>query len=90
MSEKIEESDFSVFAAPVHVALMEKNVMFGVGSTVFCVIMMITVFLMAMIHAACILLGVIALLVCRQVCKKDNLTLEFMLQNLGVPDLYWG
>ena len=90
MSEKIVESDFSVFVAPVHVALMEKSVMFGVGSTVFCVIMMITVFLMAMIHAACILLGVIALLVCRQVCKKDNLTLEFMLQNLGVPDLYWG
>lgn len=85
-----EENEFSVYSAPVHVALMEKNVMFGVGSTVFYGIVMVTVVLMAMIHAACILIGVAALLVCRQVCKKDNLTLEFMLQNLGVPDLYWG
>jgi type IV secretory pathway VirB3-like protein len=78
------------YSFPVHVSLMEKSVMFGVGTTVFCVIMMVTVVLMAMVSASCVLLGVVMLLVCRQVCKKDNLTLEFMFQNLGVQDVYRG
>ena len=75
------------FSAPVHVSLMEKNVMFGIGTTVFCVIMMVTVVLMAMVGAPCVLLGVVLLLVCRQVCKKDKMTLEFMFQNMGFRDL---
>lgn len=78
------------YSAPVHVSLMEKNVMFGIGTTVFCVIMMITVLMMAMLGAPCVLLGVLLLLICRQVCKKDNMTLEFMFQNMSYRDLYWG
>ena len=81
------DEDFSV---PVHISLMEKNVMFGIGTTVFCVIMMVTVMLMALVNASCVLIGVILLLVCRQVCKKDKLMLEFMFQNMGFRDLYWG
>lgn len=81
------DEDFSV---PVHISLMEKNVMFGIGTTVFCVIMMVTVMLMALVNASCVLIGVILLLVCRQVCKKDKLMLEFMFQNMGFRELYWG
>ena len=78
------------FSAPVHVSLMEKNVMFDIGTMTFSIIMMVTVVLMSMIHMTCIIIGVIALLICRQVCKKDKMTLEFMFQNMSIADCYRG
>ena len=78
------------YGVGVHRSLQEKYVMFGIGSTAFYVILMVTVFLVSFIGLPCIIFGVLALWICRMVCKKEPMLLEFMFKNLGMKDYYRG
>ncbi len=78
------------FSAPVHKSLLEKPMFFGIGQTAFCAIAMVTVILSSMISGVCILLGIAAVLFCRFLCRKDNMLLEFIFQNLDVKEFYRG
>lgn len=85
-----EEESLEDYACGVHRSLQERHVMFGIGSTAFYLILMVTVFLVSFIGLPCILIGVLALWICRMVCKKEPMLLEFMFKTLGMKDRYRG
>jgi len=78
------------YSLPVRKSLMEQDVMFGIGQTAFFVIFMITVILVASLGLYFIIFGVIAFFVCRLLCRKDSMTIEFLFQNLSERDFYRG
>jgi len=78
------------YSLPVRKSLMEQDVMFGIGQTAFFIIFMITVILVASLGLYFIIFGVIAFFVCRLLCRKDSMTIEFLFQNLSERDFYRG
>lgn len=90
MKEMNDEEDIVDFSLPVHTSLMEKQVLFGIGEKAFYAILMVTIILAAMVSVYCIGLGVIALIVCRILCKKEPFLLDFLFENLGQQDIYEG
>lgn len=85
-----ETMNLGQFAAPVHQSLMEKNVLFGIGSMPFYIIIMVTILLCSMVSVFCIFVGLLAFFICRLICKKEPMLLEFIIQNLNVKDVYRG
>lgn len=80
----------SNFVLPVHRSLMEKNQLFGIGEKAFFGILMITVILASMISVYCIGLGILAILVCKVICKQEPLLIDFIFENINQPDVYRG
>ena len=83
----MSEEDYSL---PVHTSLMEKKMLLGVGTTAFYAILFVTVMLAALVSVYCIGIGIIALLVCRRLCKNEPLLMEFLFENLMQQDVYEG
>ena len=86
-STKDSIDDYSI---PVRKSLMEQDVMFGIGQTAFFVIFMVTVLFVASFGLYFVIFGIIAFFVCRILCRKDSMTIEFLFQNLSERDFYRG
>lgn len=86
----MKEENLGDYAQSVHTSLMEKKMLFGIGDKAFYTILILTVIMASMISVYCIALGVIALLVCRQVCKEDPYLLDFLFENLNQQNIYEG
>ncbi len=84
------ESEPVDYSVPVHQSLMEKHQLFGIGEKAFYGIVMVTLILCSMISFWCIVLGIVALLACKMLCKNEPQLMEFILQNIQVQDRYRG
>ena len=84
------EDSIGDYSIPVRKSLMEQDVMFGIGQTAFFVIFMVTVILVASFGLYVVIFGGIAFFVCRLLCRKDSMTIEFLFQNLSERDFYRG
>ena len=81
------EEDYSL---PVHTALMEKKQLFGVGEKAFYGILFITLILASLVSIYCIGIGIIALIICRRLCKNEPMLIDFLFENLMQQDIYEG
>lgn len=84
------EEDFDDYAVPVHGSLTVKRLFFGIGEKAFYLIGFITLILCALTSIYAIGVGVFGILVCRLICRKDPMTIEFALENLMQKDIYEG
>lgn len=78
------------YQIPVYTSLMEKHVFFGIGETAFYLIAVITIILMSLLSIYCVLFGVVAVFICKQICRKEQMFLEFMFQSMLQSKLYVG
>ena len=81
------EEDYSL---TVHIALMERKQLLGIGPTAFYIILFITIMLAALVSFYCIGIGIIAVLICRRLCKNEPMLMEFLFENLMQQDIYEG
>lgn len=84
------EDDITNYALPVHQALMEKKVLFGVGEPAFYTILIVTIILTSLVSIYCIGIGILALIICRRICRDDPMLLDFLIENFGQQDIYIG
>ena len=82
--------DYQDYSQPVHVSLMEKKLFFGIGEKAFYIIGFITLIICALTTIYAIVIGIVGILICRIICKKDPLTIDFALENLMQKDVYEG
>ncbi len=82
--------DYEDYSQPVHVSLMEKKLFFGIGEKAFYIIGFITLIICALTTIYAIVIGIVGILACRIICKKDPLTIDFALENLMQKDVYEG
>ncbi len=82
--------NYEDYSQPVHVSLMEKKLFFGIGEKAFYIIGFITLIICALTTIYAIVIGVVGILICRVICKKDPLTIDFALENLMQKDVYEG
>jgi type IV secretory pathway VirB3-like protein len=80
-------TDYSI---PVHKALQESDVIFGIGYTALLSIVSATVVLASLVSIWCVLLGLIALIALRIICKDDPYLVDILIDNLLQPDCYRG
>lgn len=78
------------YQLPVYTSLMEKHVFFGIGETAFYLIAILTIILMSLLSIYCIIIGVLAIFVCKIICKNEPQLLEFLFQNLLQSKIYAG
>ncbi len=82
--------NYEDYSRPVHLSLMEKKVLFGIGDKAFYIIGFLTIVICALTTIYAIVLGIIAIIICRAVCKKDPMTIDFALENMMQKDVYEG
>lgn len=82
--------DYEDYSHQVHVSLMEKKLFFGIGEKAFYIIGFITLIICALTTIYAIVIGIAGILICRVICKKDPLTIDFALENLMQKDVYEG
>lgn len=82
--------DYEDYSQQVHVSLMEKKLFFGIGEKAFYIIGFITLIICALTTIYAIVIGIAVILICRVICKKDPLTIDFALENLMQKDVYEG
>lgn len=82
--------DYQDYSQPVHVSLMEKKLFFGIGEKAFYIIGFITLIICALTTIYAVVIGIVGILICRIICKKDPLTIDFALENLMQKDVYEG
>lgn len=85
-----EQDDYSDYALPVHTSLMQKKQLFGIGEKAFYFILMLTIILTSMVSIYCIGIGIIALIICRRLCKNEPMLIDFLFENLMQNDIYIG
>lgn len=81
------EEDYSL---PVHTSLMEKKQLMGIGSKAFYAILFVTLILSALISFYCIGIGIVAVIICRKLCKNEPMLIDFIFENLMQQDIYEG
>ena len=87
-SEKLEEEmDYSL---PVHRSLMEKKVFFGIGRKAFMVIMIFTAILASITNFIAFGVGIVAIFICRALCKEEPYLIDFVVETLGQRSSYNG
>ncbi len=82
--------DYEDYSKPVHVSLMEKKLFFGIGEKAFYIIGFITLIICALTNIYAIVIGIAGIFICRIICKKDPMTIDFALENLMQKDIYEG
>ncbi len=82
--------EYEDYSKQVHVSLMEKKLFFGIGEKAFYIIGFITLIICALTNIYAISIGIFGILICRIICKKDPMTIDFALENLMQKDVYEG
>ena len=62
----------------------------GIGQAAFYTILFITLMLTALVSFYCIGIGIVAILICRRLCKNEPMLIEFLFENLMQQDVYEG
>lgn len=83
----MEEASYSL---PVHRSLMEKKVLFGIGRKAFMVIMIFTAILASMTNFLAFGVGIVAVFVCRALCKDEPYLIDFVIETLRQQSIYNG
>lgn len=83
----MEEQNYSL---PVHRSLMEKKVFFGIGRKAFLAIMIFTAILASMTNFLAFGVGIIAVFVCRALCKNEPYLIDFVIETLRQQSHYNG
>lgn len=83
----MEEASYSL---PVHRSLMEKKVFFGIGRKAFMVIMIFTAILASMTNFLAFGVGIVAVFVCRALCKDEPYLIDFVIETLRQQSIYNG
>lgn len=83
----MEEMDYSL---PVHRSLMEKKVLFGIGKKCFFAILVVTAILASITNFIAFGVGIVALFVCRAICKDEPYLIDFTIETLSQQDAYNG
>ncbi|MCQ2596551.1 MAG: VirB3 family type IV secretion system protein [Treponema sp.] len=86
----MKDENIADYSIPVHQSLMEKKVLFGIGEKAFYTILICTIILASLVSIYCIGIGIAALLICRRVCKNEQMLLEFLFENFNQQDKYIG
>lgn len=82
--------DSEDYSLNVHKSLMERKGLFGIGAKAFWCIFIVTVVFMSLTSVAAITFGIIAILVCRFICRDEPLLVDFILDFLKQKSLYNG
>lgn len=85
-----EEEKLSDYALTVHQSLMQPIQLFGIGEQAFMVILMFTVIFATIISIWTIAIGVVVLFITKQMCKKEPLLIDFIIENMNQADVYRG
>jgi len=80
-------SDYSI---PVHNSLQEPDVVAGIGTNALVIIVVVTIILANLIAIWCVLLGFIAFIALRIICKDDPYLFDILLETMWQPDFYIG
>jgi len=83
----MEENDYGL---PVHRSLMEKKVLFGIGRKAFFVIIVFTAILASITNFIAFGVGVVAVFVCRALCKSEPYLIDFVIETLSQKSSYNG
>lgn len=87
--EKDTESLYQ-YSYTVHQSLVNPILFFGIGEQAFMLIVMVTVILSSLISIWCIIIGVVALVLMRFICKKEPYIVDFIIESLNNTDIYRG
>lgn len=85
-----ENEEVSDYALNVHQSLMQPIQLFGVGEQAFMIILMFTVIFATLISIWTILIGLVVLFITKQMCKKEPLLVDFIIENMSQADIYRG
>lgn len=83
-------SDDFITVEPVYKALLEKPRIFGIGEPAFYGILIFTVLLMSTVSIYCIGIGILCLIICRILCKKEPYMIDFLVKDITQQDFYEG
>lgn len=87
----MEEEDSLVnYQLDVYSSLIRQYPFMGIGETAFGIIACFTMILVISISKFCILIGFIAVLIMKQVCKNEPNMVDFVMNNLNQSDVYIG
>ncbi len=89
-TESVMEESLYDYEITVHQSLLHPIQFMGIGEMAFVIIAMFTTMLSTLISPWCIILGVIALLLLRFMCKDEPYLVDFIVQNLSQADKYGG
>ena len=78
------------YSIPVHTSLMEERQLLGIGEKAFYCMLFFTLILSALVSFYCIGIGIIAVLICRRLCKNEPFFIDFLFENLMQQDVYEG
>ncbi len=78
------------YSLPVHRSLMEKKMFFGIGRKAFIIIMIFTGILASITNFLAFGVGIIAILVCRVLCKNEPYLIDFLIETLKQQSMYNG
>lgn len=84
------EKEESLTTATVYSSLLNKPRTFGIGQMPFFIIVMFTTLLVSLVHPLCFVIGIVTLLTCKQICRKEEYLLDFLIENLSQSDVYMG
>lgn len=88
MSNEIK--NLSDCALPVYTSIQEKPPLAGVGEIALYGIIFLTLMLMMIINNWCVIIGIVAYLACRIICKKEPLMIDFIFENMSSSEIYEG
>lgn len=84
----MEDTTVYNYSTPIHRVLLEPNQMLGIGLAPAMSILTITIVLMNMVSFWCFPIGLIAIAVCRFICKNDPYALTILFDRLSQPSVY--
>ena len=84
----MEETTLYDYSTPIHRVLLEPGQMFGIGLAPAILILVVTTVFMSMVSFWCFPIGLVALVVCRFICKNDPYALSILLDRLSQPNVY--
>lgn len=85
MEEEVTVYDFT---SPIHRVLLEPNQLMGIGMIPAMFILIITILLMNLVSIWTFPVGLILLVVCRALCKKDPYMLTILFDRLTQPSIW--
>ncbi|MEE0887434.1 MAG: VirB3 family type IV secretion system protein [Treponema sp.] len=88
MNNKFDDETLYDYQMNVYSSLLSVKPFLGIGEAAFTVISFITVILMIAVTKLCVVIGVIAVLILRFVCKDEPRMMDFFFDNLMQSDIY--
>ena len=85
MNEDVSLYDF---ATPIHRVLLEPNQLLGIGVVPAMFILVLTIILMNVVSFWCAIIGIVLLLICKTLCRKDPYMLTILFERIMQPTIW--